>query len=380
MPGTFTESAKAAVRNAICTYARRVDNANSWLQGVVGPGAPAVPLAREIRATACGDPFVDETGVAPPFLGGQCSGTRYRFDYEAESRFNPPGCGDRVISGGGTLADSNFEIWGPVSNVRLEGEFQSCGLTMFSRIEADYFTPEGVPRSGRLNFSDLRIVNLTSLIFTRIDGNPDVCGDPPPEFPPFPVEGVTINIDFDYVNEEGNTINQEGDLILFAPIVGSFNSLFAPIKLDFGGFTLDGTVELAPEFNITFNPSSVDDGVGTPTGDPLPLPDPDDDPQDPEDRDDSTIIGVQIRAETTGGERASAIFADPGPTIYAPRLGTVSFRVAIGTTSGFTNDIPIKNRNCYIPCPEPRGARGVRVSFEEGVTGEYSLVRGKPLT
>jgi hypothetical protein len=251
---------------------------------------------------------------------------------------------------------------------------------MWNRIECDYFTEDGQPRSGRLNFSNDRIVSLTSLIFTRIEGNPDTCGDPPPVIPPFPPEGVTINIDFDYTDESGDTINQEGDLILFAPIIGSFNSLFAPIKIDFGGFTLDGTVELAPQFDITFNLSSTDDGVGSPTGDPLPLPDPDDAPVDPDDSEDSIIIGVQIRAQTAGDERATAIFADPGPTIYAPRLGTVSFRVAIAGTSGFTNDLPIKNRNCYIPCPEPRGAKGVRVSFEEGVTGEYSLVRGKPLT
>lgn len=380
----FSDSLKSAIRSAVCTYTRRAANGVSWLKNTLSldDGYPIGPT-QGWRGLLCDDPYVDESENEYPYLGGQCSNVRYVWDVTYERVTNPPGCSVSLSDDSGTLADSNFEIWGPITNVELHSLVTNdpCGIDFYTQIRISCHDRFGNPVTyDSLIFGSRRIVKITSLVFSRFDGQPDTCGNPNPSIPEFPDTGDTINFDFSYVDESNNVVNRNVNLTLFAPIVGSFNNVFAPIRVELPDFVLDGTIQITPTVEINLGPADRDKGPGSPEGPPLPPPEPEDDPPDNDDDSDRVIIGVVVRAETDGQERATEIYQANSPTIFAPRLGNVNFVVVHGGVSSYTADIPIKNRNQYIPCPEPRGAVGVRITPESGVTITRRLIRGKPLT
>jgi hypothetical protein len=171
--------------------------------------------------------------------------------------------------------------------------------------------------------------------------------------------------------------------IIYAPIQIDVNgTVNIPVTVNLNGefpFTINGTLELAPEFNFNLNP---DEFYPEEPEEPEPNPEPEGDdettePEEPEDEPspDDPIIAVIVSGAIQSQARPSGIFQDDGPDIYAPRLGTVRFGSLIGRQVFWSEDIPVKGLRSVVQNPIPWGSQLVAVNAEPGVVLNYSPVR-----
>jgi hypothetical protein len=248
------------------------------------------------------------------------------------------------------------------------------GVNARNALGAEFFWPAGATQEEFAG--SISITNIT-----RVDGLPDDCGNvPPPPPPPFPPPGVTYNRPITYTNNEGDDITINAPITLYAPVVDINGNWTIPFDIELPDVTIPGDFVFAPDIDINLYPQR-------PTGDRGKADDEDeindaedeDGEPDPPDERGEVIIGVIVRSVVPPEAIQTAIATTEGPAIYAPRLGTVKFAIAVGSIVSWTSDLPVKNINCYVPCPAPQGAIAVRVSPAPGVTRVYTPVRGKPL-
>jgi len=185
-----------------------------------------------------------------------------------------------------------------------------------------------------------------------------------------------VNIDVTYNNEEGDTVNVTLPFI-FSPInvdaTGRFN---IPFTFNAGGVNFSGTLQIAPEFNVTINPPTAPRATDDPV-DEL-------DPGPPEDEVepvelDEKIIGVVVTATLTGEQQLTTIATQNIPTILAPRGGSIKFAYSFGAATFWSDDIDVKGGRTFIPCPFSQGADAVAVSPAPGVVVNWVPIRGFPL-
>lgn len=375
----FVSALANAAKTGLCNYLGDVDKARSWLDSNLGfaPGGSPAAFARRL---GCNRPGPDEP--PPQFTGGQCPGVRYRWEMDYESRYNPPGCAFWDASSTGSLANSNLRIYGPVTGIRLGSPFDSCGLGMHRYVEADFFDEFGNPVTSRLNFSDLRIVSIQDLRFIRVDGLPDECGDPPPPPPPpFPETGDTYNISFSYENFEGDVVNVDGSIRIFAPVIAPVTVfapvVYAPIRVDLPDITLNGQIVIAPELAFSFSPT-VNIDVGSPEGTPIPVP-PGTNPDTEEDDEDKPIIGAYVYSNFDGPIDATELTGGDGPGLFVPRIGVLHFRVRTKGGLGWLYGGDVRMTAEYFPVPGNTVAVGARVTEGRNVTSSVVLVRDTPI-
>lgn len=329
------------------------------------------------RLTGC-PPLGDITLPTPPYEGGQCEGVVYKV-YLAGEPFpaGNPGTADR-------------EGIGPVSGLCFpDAGFGNTfiGVQFANGCE---FRGGGQTFAGPGTQDTWRITSIE-----RLDGEPDTCGDPPPEYPP-PVN-INTNLDVTFEGDEGDvTLNIP---FTFSPIVVNFDgTLSIPFNFTIDGVNLTGNFPLNVNAPITINPPRLPPGSGEdftpidsdnnpPTSDPPPGGG--DDPgsggsggnQDPIEPapPDQKIIGVVVSAILSNNDRVSEI-ASPGiPPIYAPRLGSVKFAYRLGPSTFWSSDLDIKDRRTFIPCPFSQGADAVVASPQPGVNMTFVPIRGFPL-
>jgi hypothetical protein len=269
--------------------------------------------------------------------------------------------------------------------------------------------------------------NLTgSTYFERSDGQPDNCGDPPPEIPEPPPPGwngpTTINIT--YNNNDGIDVTVPVGIVFGYADIDINGQIEIPITLDInasGEFNFDtnlnGRIEFNNSQNITFNfggndfdfrppPSRKPDDVvegpppppGTspppPDGGPPPPPPTDDvedeippppDPETPPPDEEipppdeyEVIIGVRVIVTSFMGAPITRLQQGSNPDVQIPDLGLVQFLIRTGQiNAGWSEDIRVKNVNQVIPCPWPKGAIDVRGTPRGGVTWELRPIYDK---
>lgn len=111
---------------------------------------------------------------------------------------------------------------------------------------------------------------------------------------------------------------------------------------------------------------------------------PNEDDDDEGDEEDKRIIGAIVLANFSGANRATEIFQSGGnPNIFAPRIGSVAFKIRIGRRQFWTHDLDVKYSKQVITCPFPYGAVNVRGTGIPGV--QLSLIKvfkppGLPIT
>lgn len=310
----------------------------------------------------------------PPFTGGQCPGVLYRVPWVANFRRNSDG---QVFNQSGTF----LNVLGTV------GEQQG---TAGSQTVVVITSPDGVPRTtAGINEETNTILEQGITNITRMDNQPDVCGDPDPVYEELQPEDVTFDFDITFQNSSNvettipvTIIYARAQVLALGVVVIPFTLQLSPTVAFNGSVSLDGTVNIytAP----TGGGSSPKDPRKSPCGD-IPLPDgevpedPTDSDQDPEpDRDREKVIkGVLVTVNSVENIRASVITQDENPDIYAPSLGFVNFLVRVGTiSSGWTGDIPVKNRRHLIQCPWDDGALEVRGTPQPGVVWTLTPVFG----
>lgn len=324
----------------------------------------------------------------PPFTGGQCT-FQYNHRYNrTQYPFN------NCVASTGTGGSNGY--WGPITNFSTFTEPVGTGVTgYFMR-----FNHHGLGGARQQNPVTATIeygrsantcpaTTLNSNQFIPTGGQPDNCGDPPPNYDPVEPGDVTINTNITYDNSSGVSVT--------IPVV----LVYARAQLDVdANITIPFTLNLTPtvnfsgtvNFNGEVNIGTVPNGTGTRPKDPRkgdcgdisePVVEPPTDPTDSEqppqpDRERETVIkGVLVTVTALSNERASLLVQSDNPDIYVPSLGHVQFLCRVGATSAaWTSDQPVKNRRNLIPCPWEDGAIDVRGTPQPGVTWTLTPIRG----
>lgn len=370
---SFRDAAANSLRGALCAVIAINDDGARLFGRVPGlqTGADYFNFFAPLRGLLCNDDPADVPTPQPPFTGGQCSGVNYNITWTGT--VYPFSDCSGPINTGSTL----IGVPGPITNLR--GAIDPVSPNPACASQNIYYFDFGPSGTRQTLFGQGNGAVLNSFSVTRTDGQPDNCGDPPLVVPP--PGPVTRPVNITYNNEDNDVIDIDGDVV-FSPFfsVGDLD-IRVPFNLDLGGLEFSGTIQISPEFNFEISPRVYLGGPGVPDDpDGLPtIPPEDTEPvDDPEDE--PLIIGVIVRSSPVGELRQTAIATEGQPTIYAPRIGSCSFAIENSLTVSWTSDIPIKNRDNYIPCPEPRGAVGVSVSAEPGWEIFWTAVRGRPLT
>ena len=305
----------------------------------IGQGSPLFspyPLARLI----CGDePAPDnppDFGPYPTqFEGGQCP-VDYRISCVATRYFNGQLASERDELIGGQF------FRGPIEEVFLTAGNQDIWVRHNNGQESDL--QSGDP--SNVTYGDLREV-----VVTRVDGQPDNCGNLPPEQPG--IEPEPDEICYDGPNGE---ICEPITIQPRTPRRDNNGDIIIPFNFDIG---------LGP-FNVDFNLSTGNINIGggggggsngdgnpcckkpnlddTPDNPDLPGTPP---PQDPEN--DREFVGVIVTAtDIRPNAKATVLTGGPDVNLYIPRLATISFAVKLGESRAWTDDIPVRKQRQYI--------------------------------
>lgn len=387
--GTITEGIKDAVGFVFCSQVRAA-------QGIAGllASLPIVPsvvqdIADRYRAFACGDDPLNSApvGSPPPFTGGQCEGKFYQvtIDHEVSD-----GAGNR-------LADVVLivnSIPAPISDVAIGDALGFAG----SSLEVTHNQGTQVVASVGTN---RLFTAINSIVVSRQDGLPDDCGDLPPSLPE-PVEEVEDELDIVYDDPFGNPVNIPNVPIKFFKPCINLDGVRVPFEVDTPFGKICGKVGISPDFPDIIEPSVDIDlcpeqrrdlgykeeeikdffDILEPIGD-LSA------PAVPSisgiltenyDLESLPILGVFVRGNPIDfGGNKTIVLNDDGatnPNIVIPRIGSVFFEYLIKTEGGyesaFSEDIPIKNANQFIPCPWIFGA--IKVHFRREFNCKVAIV------
>jgi len=321
----------------------------------LGVDAPDVGDAYpDLFEWACNIPPEDAPSPPqPPFTGGQCP-TNYSASLTVSWTGGPSGPGTNSESSPGPFI-------GPISLVFVSGSrsyrlVQANGATALSR---------GFPL-GATGVS-------VSASVSRLDGQPDNCGNPPfnPPIPPWPPGGAPVTGPITYRDEGDNIINVDGDFVFEAPRVTINNEVTVGFTVDVGvdNRSYRGTINLTTG-GATINPTFILPGRGGGAADePLVPPDPPTSTEPAEDDPEKELIrAVVVTFDVRGNRRATELFYANQPETFAPRLGVVRFAIAIPDSDElvWTADIPVKQSQQWIDCPSPYGAVDVIASPDPG--------------
>lgn len=334
-------------------------------------------LQRVCRAT----PNYDPPGVSPPFSGGQCPGVRYRCTVTMN-----------VVRGAGCdiPETSSFtdDIKGPIAGFRVIDSSIPGGpgrgtVQGFARSLADDLDDpqRWVNMDTRQNFGGCEggpTPTIESVSIVRQDGQPDVCGNPRPEYPRDNGDVVFApNVDIDISPGVSVpitptiTADLDGTININLPELGD-------VSIDIGGIDINlRTPQLPQDPPLPVEPEPAPDtpqrpdpgGTGTQPDDNPPPPPSNDDPalEEPEEQPERVIRGVLVTV-TDITESSSMLIQTDNPDVYIPDLGVVNFRVRVNDSdSGWTPDQRVKNRRCFIPCEWDGGAFDVAGTPRNGV-------------
>lgn len=382
---TFGEAVGSAVKGAVCSFLSADDRLNNWLADKTGGLYGNPGFTGGLRQALCSNPNPVNPDANLPFTGGQCPGVNYRLTITRTGQ-------RRRCSNDSLVADINATndqfLVGPVSLQSTDTEFNACGGEKQSLLRKTWggFTSGGSPATTASSLSSLAGEYLDSpqisVVITRQDGQPDTCGNPPPQFDPPDNPDGSWNIgpiNVEYTDNSGNTVNQNFNLNLFAPIIGSFNRLSIPVKIGSPQIEVSGQLNLGfnPEFNFTFpRPPGSGETVDTPP--PLPptqIAPPEPEPTDPTRR----IVGCIVTVTGLNTlSPATEVLQGDNPNLYVPRLGNVAFLIPVANgISGWGNEIPVKNTRCYVQCEPRQGAIAVRGTPAPGVEWNITPVWGE---
>jgi len=337
----------------------------------------------------------------PPVTGGQCPGVDYIFRLSWIINSDPSGTVQFTETGGYT---------GPQSSSSL-GYFVDWNAN-FDRWQANWRQSNGVYTNQGLGgtLADGPGRTVVGREFRRVDGLPDTCGNPGPDYPPGVNPPTPSNprptlpdVDVDFPGFPPITIP-------LAPVVGIVNvnvdgKITVPVAVnasfDLGGQSFDidfnfdvdlGNPDAEPTVPPVEPPLDPDDRPAPPDCPPPPSCAPADeedeepdeppiDPEDPEDEKEQEIKSVRVMS-VVNPERSPAteiLMTGGAPNIFAPRIGSVKFVYAVvpGVVA-WSTDIDVKASNQIIPAPKT-GLRCLGAIFSPGagVEGETFFTRGR---
>lgn len=375
---TFLDSLNNTIKNAFCAYLDTFEGFQSWFfeNDAIPTTPPTLVAARWANRALCNMEPPPFTG--PPFQGGQCPVT-YSITTEIYACVTA-GCGTQGPYGLGNYL-------GPITGLR--GGFQpgqGWGVFISHAGVESYFN---LSSGGPTTYVSFDVQNP---ILTRLDGQPDNCGNPTPPIDPTPPPYPRIPRDVPYQDNDGNNFT--------IPII----LVFAPVRVNIDGtLNVPFRIQLDPEFNVEFNGTlninngNINFNFGNPNIAPGPFPQPDDfdspdntpgypptvpnsispispTPAEPETKEVIRAVIVTVTANTSA---STVIYQDNNPDIYAPDLGFINFAISVDNAVAWTSNIPVKNFRNFIQCDWEGGAIEVRGTPRPGVAWTITPIRAK---
>ena len=348
----WLQAAEDAVKGAYCQYLGAVDNYYGFWESVGIPTGEISPILRSYVCDNAGPP-----PPPPPFTGGQCPGVLYRVQWRWQGGCRNNQLGPLLTFPGPIRAVFHYPVNPPFN----------AGVTVDA---------PGGGNTGDGCGTQNPTTGITEINVFRADGQPDTCGDPAIPPTPLPPEGVEQPISFTYVNVEGDTITELGDLTIFAPVIApSFElnpKIYAPFRLQLGPNSFKGTLEL-PDLNFDLRPEFTRRGPGS-DPDTTPIAPGPDNPDTPDDETERILTGILVRSEAGGTTSTTELFQPDGPNIYVPRLANAYFRVRVGNQLSWAGPYDVKMREAFIPAPADLEVVTGAVSWEQGWIGTATNV------
>lgn len=377
---TFREVLTDGIRNGICEVLETGRNYFDWVQdiGVPGQGIARIPTDVAYRYLCNREP---PAFPPPPFTSGQCP-TLYAVRTVGIAR--SPQFGELPFDG--TIGN----ILGPISNITV-GVIPQGSVVLTVTGQPRQTVPDGVYRYELISGTPgtgLQVESYQIFGPNRQDGQPDNCGSPSPVPEPPDENYRQRDINITYQDNSETNIDLSGSFTFGSPTINLRGELVIPVRIDIGDINIPIKGELNinnPQLNLDFRninygPSAQPnpDNYRSPDDTPPNPPDVPDDvlppsPNDPEDEPRRVIRGVIVTTTETP-EDFGVVFQDDNPDIYIPNLGYVNFQIAVGPTTAWTVDLPVKNLRCFIPCEWEGGAIAVRGTPRSGVTWILSEV------
>ena len=343
---SFVDNAVEAARGVACGILTVNDEINRWwaASGLPFLDESAARQASALRRTLCDDP-TNVPPSSPPFIGGQCPGVRYSINYTGtvteESGSTFPVNGNGIIREGPISQEVNV----PTGNDLTTSIVGSDGVTIVAII----------PNTSTFRFDTFDV--------TRTDGQPDDCGNPEPN-PVGPYVPVTVNQDITYVDNSMNTVVENFDVTLLAPVIVG-GVVFAPVTIVNPDVEVNLNLRANGEFNFNFN---FRDGNTEEPDQPVPPPSVPDFPEPPQEPGARRIVRVVVSSTVDVNIfRGTILQSNDGPNLYVPRLASVQFYVATGSQFAWTGPIDVQNLQQVIEVPSDAGAVDVAVATQPGV-------------
>jgi len=369
---TFAEGVAQAARGTLCALMAANDNVNRLFANIGADPFGFYPAMSGLRRQLCSDDPNNDPSYEPPFEGGQCNDVYVIQVQTTRVAPNPPETFSVRARGpiGGVRV---VPITPPAWAVQLNSRGQSVGSTTCGTVLEQSQAWRNLVAGTAYTEQSASIVSITPCGL-------DDCGDIAPVIGP-PGDVIVEGDDITYNIDESTEITVPISFVFAPAYVDLDGSVTVPVNIDVGGIEFSGTVEIAPEFNLTIKPKGLNPSPGAPD-DPDEIGEPGEPstPIDDEEELESTIVGVLVYSDIDPDGLPSSILFPDGPNIYVPRLASVQFAVKTQNSIGWTPDQDVKNLECYVPCPAPQGAIAVRVSPMPGVTSRFTPVRGLPLT
>lgn len=354
--------ARRGLCNQISTRAALADSMQSLRFSVGGVSlAPAGLItvggntaANLLNCPASGGPYPPTTPTPEFFPGGQCSGVLYDCNFGTGlfgtvsngSQFQVPGpVGQPFIRWIAPAPRQEFENGWQYAIVVKHGageELLNLGGS-FTRIGDRVEPPQGV-------------YEVLSSSVTRVDGQPDDCGDAPGP------------VDLGYDDADGNPQSQPVTVTVGSPIIDVNGNYSFPVRVVGDGL----------DVNISFPVDGSEPQIGppgsNPDGSPC-CPDGSPDADIPEGSEpeppggDRPILGCFVVVDAADVSiRTTQAFPPDAPVLHFPRLGNIIFIIQSGNSRAYTNPVPVQLRRCYVPAPEGVTVVGVIPAEQNGTS------------
>lgn len=216
------------------------------------------------------------------------------------------------------------------------------------------------------------VSDVLGLSFQRADGEPDNCGDPPGGI------GAPGTLPITYDGIDGTPVTENVQVQLGDPYLTADGDVVVPVTVNGPGYSITANLSTSTG-DIGFGEPNIPTDGGRCCPDEAPDVDPPDSPEDPPVDDGRIIQGVFVIATSVSSSaEPTQVMPPDGPSLFFPRLGSVTFGIRKGTATGWLNPIDVQNRSCYIPCPDAAGAIDVKSFQVPGVdltvTPVYAVV------
>lgn len=342
--------------------------------GGSGIGEFGINAARFLHNQFCNAP--PPVDPDPPFAGGQCP-VLYNVN-----------CIMTRVSGS---TQNPFSVSGQAYGPIRGATFRNIGSNVTQLIVLG--SPNGSNTTGEYgigsvatNFGspDTNVNGFTVASVSRADSAPDTCGNPDPVIPPYTPGDNTVNNNVTYVDNEGNNVTIPVVIAFgYAKIDANANinipftlnldvtptaNITGNLNLNTGDVTYNANNPSLPTSDCNPNSDAFEPDPNLPSN-PVDVPDEEPDPTpDPDKPQYRKLLKAVIVTVGETSPQSSTVFQETNPDVFVPDLGLVSFQISVSGRSGWTEDIRVKNKRQFIPCPWYGGATAVRGTPRPGST------------